>query len=86
MVFSAAHGQHAELRREIWRLSYQWTPPHIAGPEGCTTFEIFSNHRGSYVTLVDTPQGRIECDVSTREGMKKMEQAMLRDMEANGQA
>ena len=56
--------------------------PHIAGPEGCTTFEIFSDHRGSYVTLVDTPEGRIECDVSTPEGMKTMERAMLRDTHA----
>jgi hypothetical protein len=40
--------------------------PHIAVPEGCTTFEIFSNHRGSHVTFVDTPEGRAECDVSAR--------------------
>jgi hypothetical protein len=60
--------------------------PHIAGPEGCTTFEIFSNHRASYVTFVDTPEGRVECDMSTPEGLKKMEQVMQRDMEAQAQA
>ena len=46
--------------------------PHIAGPEGCTTFEIFSNHKASYVTLLDGPEGRVQCDISTAEGMQKM--------------
>src|SRR5215471_4413662 len=50
--------------------------PHVAGPEGCTTFEIFSNHTASYVTLLDTPQGRVKCDVSTPEGMRKMQELM----------
>lgn len=50
--------------------------PHIAGPEGCTTFEIFSNHKASYVTLLDLPEGRVECDVSTPEGQEKMREAM----------
>ena len=59
---------------------------HIAGSEGCTTFDIFSNHRASYVTFVDTPEGHVECDISTPEGMKKMEQVMLRDMEATAPA
>jgi hypothetical protein len=52
--------------------------PHIAGPEGCTTFEIFSNHRASYVALLDLPEGRVECDVSTPEGMQKMREVMRR--------
>ena len=51
--------------------------PHVAGPEGCTTFEIFSNHTASYVTLLDTPQGRVECDISTPEGMRKMREIMV---------
>lgn len=46
--------------------------PHIAGPEGCTTFEIFSDHKASYVTLLDGPEGRVQCDMSTAEGMRKM--------------
>ncbi len=46
--------------------------PHIAGPEGCTTFEIFSNHRASYVTLLETANGQVECDIATPDGMQKM--------------
>ncbi len=52
--------------------------PHTAGPEGCTTFEIFSDHKASYVTLLDGPEGRVECDVSTPEGMRKMQDLMRR--------
>jgi hypothetical protein len=52
--------------------------PHVAGPEGCTTFEIFSNHRASYVTLLELPEGRVECDVSTAEGLQKMLDIMRR--------
>jgi hypothetical protein len=52
--------------------------PHVAGPEGCTTFEIFSNHRASYVALFDMPEGRVECDVSTPEGLRKMREVMRR--------
>ncbi|MGE0821904.1 MAG: cupin domain-containing protein [Candidatus Binatia bacterium] len=50
--------------------------PHFAGPQGCTTFEIFSNHEASYVTLLDTPEGRVECDVSTPEGLETMRRLM----------
>jgi hypothetical protein len=60
--------------------------PHIAGPEGCTTFEIFSNLRASYITLLDTPQGRIECDVSTPQGLKRMQEAMRAAKRAAKQA
>jgi hypothetical protein len=60
--------------------------PHIAGPEGCTTFEIFSNLRASYITLLDTPEGRIECDVSTPEGLKRMQAAMRAAKRARAQA
>lgn len=52
--------------------------PHIAGPEGCTTFEIFSNHKASFVTLLDGPDGRVECDMATPEGMRKMQDLMRR--------
>jgi len=52
--------------------------PHRAGPEGCITFEIFTNHRASYVTLLDGPEGRVECDISTAEGMQKMQDLMRR--------
>jgi hypothetical protein len=56
--------------------------PHIAGPEGCTTFEIFSNHTASFVTLLDGPDGRVECNMATPEGMQKMQNLMRRAAEA----
>lgn len=60
--------------------------PHIAGPEGCTTFEIFTDHKASYVTLLDGPDGRVECDMSTPEGMQKMQDLMRRATEAAAHA
>ncbi|MGH8006611.1 MAG: cupin domain-containing protein [Candidatus Binatia bacterium] len=59
--------------------------PHVAGPEGCTTFEIFSNHKASYVTLMDTPEGTVECDISTPAGMRKMREMMKRAGQATEQ-
>ena len=56
--------------------------PHTAGPEGCITFEIFTNHRASFVTLLDTAEGRVECDMSTPEGMEKMRDLMRREKRA----
>jgi len=58
----------------------------VAGPEGCTTFEIFSNHKASYVTLLDLPEGRVECDISTAEGMEKMLDVMRRQTQTAAQA
>jgi len=60
--------------------------PHIAGPEGCTTFEIFSNHKASFVTLLDGPDGRVECDMATPEGRLKMQDLMRRAAEDAAQA
>ena len=60
--------------------------PHIAGPEGCTTFEIFSNHKASYMVLFDLPQGLVECDVSTPEGLQKLQEAMQQDARVGAQA
>jgi hypothetical protein len=34
--------------------------PHVAGPEGATTFEIFSAFDASYRIIYDTPDGRVE--------------------------
>jgi anti-sigma factor ChrR (cupin superfamily) len=52
--------------------------PHVAGPEGCTTFEIFTNYRSSYVTLIEEPEGLVECDLSTTEGLHRMQDFMER--------
>ena len=60
--------------------------PHVAGPEGCTTFEIFSNHTASHVVLFDLPRGRVECDVTTQEGLHKLQEAMREDAKSGAQA
>lgn len=52
--------------------------PHMAGPEGCTTFEIFTNYRASHITLLEEPSGFVECDLTTAEGMQKMQELMRR--------
>src|SRR5215471_12159526 len=31
--------------------------PHVAGPEGCTTFEIFSNHTASHEAILELAGG-----------------------------
>lgn len=36
--------------------------PHTAGPEGCTTAEVFSRHEGVYRVLAETPDGVREFD------------------------
>ncbi len=36
---------------------YVFYGPHVAGPEGCTTFEIFSNHTGSHAPILETDKG-----------------------------
>lgn len=38
--------------------------PHVAGPDGCTTFEIFSNHTGSHTPILETKAGLAEFDTS----------------------
>lgn len=38
--------------------------PHTAGPEGCTTFEIFSTHRGSHSPILETDKGNVEFDTT----------------------
>ncbi len=60
--------------------------PHMAGPEGCTTFEVFSNHRASYVPILEMPEGPVEYDISTPEGLRKMRDAQRRQMQAAKQA
>jgi hypothetical protein len=34
--------------------------PHVAGPDGATTFEIFSTFDASYRIIYETPEGRVE--------------------------
>lgn len=46
--------------------------PHVAGPEGCTSFEIFSNHKASHSPIVELAEGMVQFDVSTRAGHQRM--------------
>jgi hypothetical protein len=55
--------------------------PHVAGSEGCTTFEIFTNYRDSYVTLLEGPNGVEECDLTTADGMKRMQDLLAREVQ-----
>jgi hypothetical protein len=50
--------------------------PHVAGPEGCVTFEIFTDYRASHVTLVEERDGLVACDLTTPEGLAKMQAHM----------
>ena len=38
--------------------------PHVAGPEGCTTFEIFSNHAASHEAMLDLAGKVVKFDVA----------------------
>ena len=58
--------------------------PHTAGPEGCTTFEFFTNYRSSHVTLLDATSGLEECDLTTATGLQKMVTLMRRSTEPSG--
>ena len=52
--------------------------PHVAGPEGCTTFEFFTNYKSSHTTLIDGAEGLVECDITTAAGLAKMQELMER--------
>jgi hypothetical protein len=49
--------------------------PHVAGPEGCTTFEIFSNHSASYEAILDLAGGVVKFDVSKPGEFRRMMEA-----------
>ena len=49
--------------------------PHIAGAEGCTTFEIFSNHHASHEALLDLAGGIAKFDVSQPGEFRRMIEA-----------
>jgi hypothetical protein len=52
--------------------------PYVAGPEGCTTFEFFTDYRSSHTTLIDTGEGLVECDIATAAGLETMQEFMQR--------
>lgn len=52
--------------------------PHVAGPDGCTTFEFFTTYEASHTTLVENAEGLVACDITTLEGLQKMQELMQR--------
>ena len=42
--------------------------PHVAGPGGSRSLEIFGDYRASYTQALQTPDGVFQCDSSTIEG------------------
>jgi hypothetical protein len=46
--------------------------PHVAGPEGCVTIEIFSNFEASHVTMMESTSGPVKCDIWTAAGSQLM--------------
>ena len=46
--------------------------PHVAGPDGCITVEIFSDFKASHTTLMQGPKGLEECDLWTTQGAQRM--------------
>jgi hypothetical protein len=43
--------------------------PHIAGPEGCRTLEIFSTLAGAHHKILETPDGPVEIEFGTIEAL-----------------
>jgi hypothetical protein len=56
--------------------------PHVAGAEGCTTFEVFTNYVASHTTLLEDGKGLVACDITTPAGLEKMQDLMLRARQA----
>ena len=52
--------------------------PHVAGPEGCTTFEFFTNYTSSHITMIEEPEGLVACDIATAAGLQKVQDLLER--------
>jgi hypothetical protein len=59
--------------------------PHVAGPEGCTTFEVFSNYKASHTPIVDLPGGPTSIDVTIPEEHRKL-RSLVREVEKSSKA
>jgi hypothetical protein len=55
---------------------YVFYGPHVAGPEGCTTFEIFSTYTGSHTPIMETKDGLVEFDNSVPGTIDRMRALM----------
>jgi len=56
--------------------------PHVAGAEGCTTFEIFSNHKASHMATLHLKGGPVDFDVSQPGEFRRMMEAQRAEREA----
>jgi anti-sigma factor ChrR (cupin superfamily) len=43
--------------------------PHIAGPDGCTTVEIFSTRAGAHALMVESPDGLQTIDLAAAQAV-----------------
>jgi hypothetical protein len=55
---------------------------HVAGPEGCTTVEIFSNFNASHGLILEGPAGLEECDLWTQAGARRIVELVTKQREA----
>lgn len=58
--------------------------PHLAGPDGCTTIEIFSNFDASHQLLARGPAGVEQCDLWTKEGAERAVELLATPMDTRG--
>jgi hypothetical protein len=58
--------------------------PHIAGPEGCTTVEIFSNFKASHSLMLKGPKGLEEHDLWTKNGAQRTVELVTQQMAERG--
>jgi hypothetical protein len=54
--------------------------PHVAGPEGCTTVEIFSTFQASHSLVLEGPKGLEEMDLWTRDGAQRTVELVTQQM------
>jgi hypothetical protein len=56
--------------------------PHVAGPEGCTTFEIFSNFAASHEAILEVAGKAVKFDVARPGEFRQMMEAQRADRAA----
>ena len=52
--------------------------PHIAGPQGCSTLEIFSTLAGAHHQILETPDGPMDVEFGSFEALEKSSAAVGR--------
>lgn len=57
---------------------------HVAGPEGCTTIEIFSTFDAAHSILVEGEDGLVECDMRNAGEVQKLLAIFGKQLEGQG--